>query len=86
MSHVTVGKWGKNLAVRVPGDVARAAHLSEGERVEIEARGSEIVIRRAIPHVTIEELFNGKSPRQWRRAYKDAYDWGPERGREVIDE
>jgi antitoxin component of MazEF toxin-antitoxin module len=46
MSQVTVGRWGKNLAVRVPREVAKEAGLSDGERVEIEARDGDIVIRR----------------------------------------
>lgn len=46
MSQVTVGKWGKNLAIRVPVEVAAAAGLSEGEKVEIEAQQGDIVIRR----------------------------------------
>ncbi len=46
MAYVTVGKWGKNLAIRFPLDIARAAGLSDGERVEIEARDGDIVIRR----------------------------------------
>lgn len=46
MSQATVGRWGKNLAVRVPVDVARALGLSDGEQVEIEAHDGDIVIRR----------------------------------------
>ena len=46
MSRVTVGKWGKNLAVRVPFEVAKASGLKSGERVEIETRDGDIVIRR----------------------------------------
>ena len=49
MAQVTIGKWGKNLAVRLPNEIARATGLSDGERVEIEANDSAIVIRRAIP-------------------------------------
>jgi AbrB family looped-hinge helix DNA binding protein len=45
MSHVTVGRWGKNLAIRVPSEVAKKAGLSDGERVEIETRDGDIVIR-----------------------------------------
>ena len=47
MSQVIVGRWGKNLAVRVPLEVARATGLTDGEHVEIEARDGDIVIRRA---------------------------------------
>ena len=46
MSRMTVGKWGKNLAVRVPHDLARTLGLHDGERVEVEARDGDIVIRR----------------------------------------
>jgi antitoxin component of MazEF toxin-antitoxin module len=46
MSQATVGRWGKNLAIRVPLEVARRAGLADGERVEIEAQDGDIVIRR----------------------------------------
>jgi antitoxin component of MazEF toxin-antitoxin module len=46
MSQSVVGKWGKNLAVRVPVEVARATGLGEGERVEIETVDGDILIRR----------------------------------------
>jgi antitoxin component of MazEF toxin-antitoxin module len=86
MAQATVGKWGKNLAVRLPGEVARAARLSGGERVEVETLGGDIVIRRAAPHFTLEELFKGKSPKQWRAAYAGAFDWGADVGREIVAE
>lgn len=86
MSQVTVGKWGKNLAIRFPGEVAKAAGLESGARVEVETRNGEIVIRRTAPHFTLEELFKGKSSRQWRAVYAGAFDWGPDVGREVVEE
>ena len=46
MSHATVGKWGNNLAIRVPFEIARASGLSDGERVEIETLDGNILIRR----------------------------------------
>jgi antitoxin MazE len=46
MSQVTVGRWGKNLAIRVPLDVARKSGLADGETVEIQAQDGDIVIRR----------------------------------------
>jgi len=46
MSHSVVGKWGKNLAIRVPMDVARAAGLMDGEKVHIETQDGDIVVRR----------------------------------------
>jgi antitoxin MazE len=86
MSHIRVGKWGRNLAFRVPGDIASEIGLKEGERVEIEAHDGEIVIRRAAPRFTLEELFAGKSAEEWREAYADAVDWGPDIGHEIVEE
>lgn len=50
MSRVTVGKWGKNLAIRVPFELAETSGLSEGEEVEIEAKDGDLVIHRPTAH------------------------------------
>ena len=50
MSHSVVGKWGKNLAIRVPMDVARASGLADGETVEVEMEDGDLVIRRRAAH------------------------------------
>ncbi len=86
MSEAIVGKWGKNLAVRIPGKVAKTVRLSDGERVEIGMHDGDIVIRRAASHFTLEELFRGKSPKAWRAIYAKAFDWGPDVGREIVEE
>jgi antitoxin MazE len=86
MSQAVVGRWGKSLAVRIPGEVADAAGIAEGARVEIETQEAKIVIRRARPRFTLEELFRGKTAAEWRALYADAYDWGSGVGREVVDE
>lgn len=86
MSEATVGRWGRSLAVRIPEAIAAAAGIHEGERVEIEAQEGDIVIRRAAPRFTLAELFHGKTPEEWRSEYAGAYDWGPDVGREIVDE
>ncbi|MBV9587409.1 MAG: AbrB/MazE/SpoVT family DNA-binding domain-containing protein [Alphaproteobacteria bacterium] len=86
MSQAVVGRWGKSLAVRIPGEVADAAGIAEGERVDIETHDAEIVIRRAAPRFTLEDLFRGKTADEWRAIYARAYDWGPDVGREVVEE
>jgi antitoxin component of MazEF toxin-antitoxin module len=83
---VTVGKWGKSLVIRFPGEIAKAAGLNDGERVEIKTNDGDIFIRRAIPHFTLEDLFQGKNPEARRAIYAEAYDWGPDVGRELIEE
>lgn len=86
MSEAIVGKWGKSLAVRLPAEVAQQAGIAAGERVEVAAKDGNIVIRRAAPRYTSEELFRGKSPAEWRRLYAGAFEWGPDVGREVVEE
>jgi len=86
MTQVIVGRWGKNLAIRVPGAVAKDAKPHLGEHLEVEARDAEIVIRRLVPRLTIKEMFRGKTPTEWRREYAGAYDWGPDVGREKVEE
>lgn len=48
MSQATVGRWSKNLVIRVPLDVAERTGLLDGELVEIEAQDGDIVIRRPL--------------------------------------
>lgn len=86
MSSVTIGRWGHNLAVRLPREIVRAAHLQDGEQVEIEAQDDAIVIRRVVPSPTLAELFRGRSAAEWRAAYAGAFDWGPDLGREIVEE
>jgi antitoxin MazE len=86
MSQAIVGRWGRSLAIRLPSEVARAAGISDGGRVDIETRDGEVVIRPAAPRFTLQELFAGKSPRQWRDAYAGAFDWGADIGREAVEE
>ena len=49
-SRSVVGKWGKNLAIRVPMDVAQAGCLMDGEKVEIETLDGDIVCARRAAH------------------------------------
>ena len=86
MAEAVLGKWGKNLALRLPANVAKAACLEVGERVEVDIRDSEIVIRRRVPRFTAAQLFKGRSAKYWRAAYADAFDWGADVGRELVEE
>ena len=50
MSRVTVGKWGNNLAIRVPLDIAVVTGLTDGEQVDIQAKDGDLVIHRPVAH------------------------------------
>jgi antitoxin MazE len=86
MSHAILGRWGKNLAVRLPTEIASELHLRDGERVEIVSGPGQIVIRRAKPRYTPDEIFAGKSPSEWRTIYSHAYEWGSDAGQENVNE
>lgn len=86
MANAIIGRWGKNLAVRLPGEIVEKIDLREGARVEITAQDDCVVIRRATPRYTISQLFRGKTPQEWRELYAGAFDWGPDLGREIVDE
>ena len=86
MARAVVGRWGKNLAIRFPTDIAKAAGLGDGQWVEIVSARDAIVIRKVKAEETAESMFAGKSPQAWRAMYRGAYDWGSDRGRERVDE
>ena len=86
MPQAALGTWDGDLAVRLPAEIVRATGLHDGERVEIDARGGDIVIRRVAPKVDLDRLFEGKIAAAWRAQYSGAYDWGSDMGRESIPE
>jgi len=53
---VTLRKWGNGLAVRIPASVARAAHFTEGQQVEVSADASGMTIKPAgTPRPTLSD-------------------------------
>lgn len=86
MSQAIIGRWGKSLAVRFPADIVKAARLGDGQRVELVPQNGEVVIRKLAPEITAESMFGGRSHEEWRALYSGAYDWGPDRGRECVEE
>ncbi len=86
MPKASIGNWGNNLAVRLPAEISEATHLRAGDRVEIEARGDEVVIRRLTPRrPDIEALFAGQDPDESRARYAGAFQWDEDRGREIVE-
>jgi antitoxin MazE len=86
MAEVVIGRWGKNLAIRLPVHVAKNAGLGDGERVEIISSDKEVIVRKLPAKLTVESMFSGASSQDWRALYRDAFDWGEDRGRERVEE
>jgi antitoxin MazE len=79
--QVRVARWGNSFGVRIPKQIAERAGLREGARVEIEAETDRVVITRARPSYRLAELLQGMTP----EAMREAFDWGPDRGREIVE-
>ena len=50
------------------------------------AEGTASRTAQAVTPLTLKELFRGKSPKTWRAEYAEAFDWGQDIGREVIED
>ena len=78
----TASRWGNSLGVRIPKDITERVGLAAGDRVDVEAKGDQIVISLRRARYRLADLLVGMTP----DAMRDAFDWGPELGREIIDE
>jgi antitoxin MazE len=81
MPKAQLAKWGNSLAVRIPKAVAEAARLGEGDPVVIEALHGHIEVRPAEKIPTLEELVAKITP---QNRHKET-DWGPARGKEIVE-
>jgi antitoxin MazE len=79
--QVQVARWGNSLGVRIPKDVALRAGLREGARVDVETDGDRIIISPARQRYVLADLLKAMTP----EAMRQAFDWGPNIGREIIE-
>jgi antitoxin MazE len=82
LATAILGKWGKNIAVRLPGEVVKAAGLRSGERVDVEARGGDIIIRKAYA----DTIADARAAAEEIIAESENYTLGDITIRELIDE
>lgn len=80
--QVQLARWGNSLGIRIPKDIASQVGLRDGTRVDIKAEGDRIVITADRPRYNLDELMKGVTP----EAMREAFDWGPDVGREVVEE
>ena len=81
-----VSKWGNSLALRLPKHLAEEAGLSEGSPVELRLERGMLVIAKSRvrpKRYKLSELLKGYDPETDRHAETD---WGPDVGREVLDD
>ncbi len=80
--QITTSRWGNSLGVRIPKNIAETVGLSVGDSVDVEAKDGQIVISLRRPHYRLADLLVGMTP----GAMHELFDWGPDVGREIIDE
>ena len=82
-----ISSWGNSLGIRIPKEIANHVGLADGVQVEIEARQGEVVIspvKRRLRY-SLEELVAGVTPEE-AHASSAEIDWGPDIGREIVEE
>lgn len=79
--QVQLTRWGNSLGMRIPKELASRFGLLEGARVEVQAEADRIVITLPRQRYRIEDLVADMTHDNMRQAF----DWGPDVGREVID-
>ena len=75
-----VKQWGNSLALRIPGDVARAAGLEEDTVVKITATEGRVVIEAAQRRMTLSERLEKFDPKRHGGDLVDS----PPAGRELF--
>ena len=90
MTEVVVSKWGNSLAVRLPKQLAEQLALTEGQTVEMEAKGSVIELRATRPRAKpvryrLSDLID-EAKRLGPAAHPEIIDWGRDVGSEIIDD
>jgi len=79
--QVSITRWGNSLGLRIPRHVAEQAGLRAGARVEIIAEDGRVVISAARPRYVLADLLNDMTP----EGMHEAFDWGPDIGREIVE-
>ena len=76
--RVQVGRWGHNLAIRIPGPYAKDLGLKEGTELDVSLTEGALVLRARPKQYTLEALVNGITS---ENRYEET-DWGTAVGRE----
>ena len=80
--QVLVSKWGNSLGLRLPKALTAEIGVREGQRVEVRAEGGRIVVEPLREKFTLAQLMENTTP----EAMREAWDWGPDVGREIVDD
>jgi antitoxin MazE len=80
--QVLVSKWGNSLGLRLPRALTAEIGVTEGQKVEIRAEGGKLVVEPVREIYTLAQLMENVTP----EAMREAWYWGDEMGREIVDD
>ena len=80
--QVQVTKWGNSLGLRLPRALAQQTGIAEGQKVNIVAEGGRLVVEPVKSKRTMADMLVNVTP----QAMREAFDWGEDVGREVVDD
>ena len=80
--QVLLSKWGNSLGLRLPKALTAEIGVSEGQKVEVRAEGGRIIVEPVRKTLTLEQMMENVTP----EAMREAWDWGDDVGREIVDD
>ena len=80
--QVVLSKWGNSLGLRLPKALTAEIGVSEGQKVEVRAEGGRIIVEPVRKTLTLEQMMENVTP----EAMREAWDWGDDVGREIVDD
>lgn len=84
--YTTIQRWGNSQGVRIPKVFLDGLGLKENDRVELIQTGSEILVRKAVAHRSLEDrltAFYGKPIEEIERLPENPeVEWGAPAGAE----
>jgi len=80
--QVLLSKWGNSLGLRLPKALTAEVGMSEGQKVEVRAEGGRIIVEPVRKTLTLEQMMENVTP----EAMREAWDWGDDVGREIVDD
>ena len=80
--QVLLSKWGNSLGLRLPKALTAEIGVSDGQKVEVRAEGGRIIVEPVRKAYTLEQMMENVTP----EAIREAWDWGDDVGREIVDD
>jgi antitoxin MazE len=80
--QVLLSKWGNSLGLRLPKALTAEIGVSDGQKVDVRAENGRIIVEPVRPALTWAQMLENTTP----EAMREAWDWGEDVGREIVDD